>query len=163
MFASVIVAFARARPIIRIVRPIRSFCGAKTYSALALTADLRPLARSVRLGIGRPRGFLRWTWLFVPKDQPSLVLRGAGRRCPLPGRRRVQPCCREGPDVAGGVCRLDQTFAQPGAVVPGCIRDDLTADDPVHPVDADMGLTAEGRDRDVDGLRAIGTDLRLQY
>jgi hypothetical protein len=28
----------------------------------ARTADLRPLARRIGVGIGRPAGFLRWTW-----------------------------------------------------------------------------------------------------
>src|SRR3954447_10791904 len=61
-FASPIFSRARAKPMVRMSRPMRLFWSANTCSTTARTFDLRPLARRVRAGIGRRGGFLRWTW-----------------------------------------------------------------------------------------------------
>lgn len=65
MLASVIAASARSRPMDRIVSRMRAFWCAKTCSIFKPGADLAALARPVRFGIGRPRGFLRWMRLFM--------------------------------------------------------------------------------------------------
>ena len=51
---------------VRMKRPILSFCSAKTCSMRDRTADLRPLVRRIGVGIGRPMGFLRWIRLVKP-------------------------------------------------------------------------------------------------
>ena len=60
MLAIVIVALARARPIVRMTSRMRSFWWPNTCSTFERTTDLRPLAFDVRFDMGRPRGFLRW-------------------------------------------------------------------------------------------------------
>ena len=57
---------ARAMPMVRMNRPMRLFCSAKTCSTRERTFDFRLLARRVVSGIGRPFGFLRWTRLAKP-------------------------------------------------------------------------------------------------
>ena len=54
------VKYTKAKPMVRMNRPIGPFWRAKTCSTAARTADLRALARAVRRGIGLPLGFLRW-------------------------------------------------------------------------------------------------------
>jgi hypothetical protein len=51
MFASVIMASARSMPIVRMNRPIRSFCSAKTCSTWARIFDFAALARAIAFGI----------------------------------------------------------------------------------------------------------------
>ena len=65
MLAIVTAALARASPM-GMVMPMRAFCWAKTGSTFERTVDLTALARLVRFGIGRPRGFLRWMRLVIP-------------------------------------------------------------------------------------------------
>lgn len=64
--ASVILASARARPIVRTYRPIFAFWCANTCSTRARTLDLVALPRRTFSGIGRPLGFLRWMRLTRP-------------------------------------------------------------------------------------------------
>jgi hypothetical protein len=45
---------------------IRSFCSAKTCSMRERIFDLALLPRRTALGMMRPFGFLRWTWLTKP-------------------------------------------------------------------------------------------------
>ena len=52
-----ILVVARARPMVRMNRPIGPFCRAKTCSTAERTADLRALAWAVRRGIGLPPAF----------------------------------------------------------------------------------------------------------
>ncbi|OLS48626.1 hypothetical protein BV379_10360 [Rhodovulum sulfidophilum] len=66
MLASVIVVLARARPMVRMISPIRSFWWPKTCSTFERTTDLRPFAQDVLVYIGRPPGFLRWISLTMP-------------------------------------------------------------------------------------------------
>lgn len=66
MFAIVIAALARARPIVRMISPMRSFWWPKTCSTFDRTTDFRPFALDVRFDMGRPRGFLRWISLTMP-------------------------------------------------------------------------------------------------
>ena len=79
--------------------------------------------------------------------QPSLVL--------------SRPICGIRPDPAPGIRSLDQAFPQAGAVMLGCIRDDLPPDDAILAVDGDVTLAAEDRDGDVDRLGTIGAGLGL--
>src|ERR1700730_13893725 len=65
-FASPIFVFALATPMVRMNKPIRSFCSAKTCSTRERIFDLALLARRIASGIGRPFGLLRWTWLTKP-------------------------------------------------------------------------------------------------
>ena len=67
MLARPILALARARPMVRMIRPIRSLWSAKTCSTRAWIADFRRFARAVSLGIGLPGGFLRWIRLTLPR------------------------------------------------------------------------------------------------
>jgi len=64
--ASPIFVFALAIPMVRMNKPIRSFCSAKTCSTRERIFDLALLARRIASGIGRPFGLLRWTWLTKP-------------------------------------------------------------------------------------------------
>ena len=50
---------ARAIPMVRMNRSIRSFCAANTCSTRARIFDLALLARRIAPGIARPLGFLR--------------------------------------------------------------------------------------------------------
>ena len=59
-FNSPIFTRGRAKLMVRTTAPISPFYCAKTCSTLDRTADSCALARRVRLGIGRPFGFLRW-------------------------------------------------------------------------------------------------------
>ncbi len=51
---------------VRITRRMIPFWWAKGCSTAARIADFRAFARAVRLGIGLPRGFLRWMRLTLP-------------------------------------------------------------------------------------------------
>ena len=53
------------------------------------------------------------------------------------------------PDIAGRIRRIDQPIAQPGTVVGGSVGDLLPADKAVPFVDPNVGLVAEGGDREV--------------
>ena len=140
MFASVTVALARAIPIVRTLSPMRSFRCAKTCSILARIDDLRPLALAVRLPVGGPRLPAVDAACHAVRLEPVLVPPGAAGGIAL--------------GTAPGVGSLDQALPQPCAVMGTGVRGGPASDDPVLPVDADMGLVAEHRDGDVDLLRA---------
>ncbi len=66
MLASVTVALARARPIVRITSTTGPSWWAKGCSTWARTDDLAAFALAIRLGIGLPFGFLWWMRLTLP-------------------------------------------------------------------------------------------------
>ena len=121
-------------PMVRMNRPIGPFWRAKTCSTAARTADLRAFARAVRRGIGLPLGFLRWIYERSGRGEKLLIGLGA-----IGG---------VGPDVAGGVVRVDQ-FRQQRPVV-ACGIGDPQADQGMATIDAEMVLIAKGRDRQIE-------------
>src|ERR1700730_6690096 len=78
-FASPIFVFALAIPMVRMNKPIRSFCSPKTCSTLDRIFGLALLARRIASDMTRPFGFLRWTRLTKPGAQGPLGAVG-GRR-----------------------------------------------------------------------------------
>ena len=75
MFAIVIVASARAIPIVLTTSPIRLLSSAKTCSTWQRTFDFLALDCSVARFMGRPAGFLRWMLLVapMPAQYPSFM------------------------------------------------------------------------------------------
>ena len=90
-----ILVVARARPMVRMNRPIGPFWRAKTCSTAARTADLRALARAVRRGIGLPR--LRQAFAFCDGSVNAEGGRRGTSHWPLSGKRcrprRRWQCC----------------------------------------------------------------------
>ena len=116
--------------------------------------DLRPVLRLAPVGFRGPRAH-RTTARLLAVDaavQPVLL------EPPLVLRRAIPFVA---PHVAAGVARVDQTFPKPLAVIRGGGRHDLAADDPVLPVDADVGLVAVDRNGDVDRLPPVRPGLRF--
>lgn len=69
MFASMTVALARARPMVRTTSRMGPFWCAKGCSTCARTADFAAFARAVRFGIGFPFGLRRWMRLTLPASR----------------------------------------------------------------------------------------------
>src|SRR5262245_38688086 len=119
MLATVMTACARARPMVRTNRPIRSFCSAKTCSTRARTVDFAALARRMASGIGFPIGFFDAARLAELVQELLIGLRAVGA---------------VGPHVARRVVAVDQALAQPRPVGRRRIRDLVPADDPMFAV-----------------------------
>ena len=94
-----ILVLARAIPMVRMNRPIGPFCRAKTCSTAERTADLRALAGAVRHGIGLPLGFLRWICERSKAAEEEFLVGPAATG-------------GVGPDVAGGVVRVEEPGEQ---------------------------------------------------
>src|ERR1700737_4531941 len=88
---------------VRMNKPIRSFCSAKTCSTRERIFDLALLARRIASGIGRPFGLLRWTWLTKPFFLELLV-----------GGRSVSGVR---PDAARRVGLVEKSIAQTAALI----------------------------------------------
>jgi hypothetical protein len=124
--AKPILVVARARPMVRMKRPIGPFCWAKTCSTAARTLDFRPLARAVCRGIGFALRLLA-VYLRTQGMVHKVLLIGGGTVGGV------------SPDIAGGVVLVDQ-FRQQRAVVTGGIGDSPATDQPMPAVDAKMFL-----------------------
>src|SRR5256885_5864649 len=89
---------------VRMNKPIRSFCSAKTCSTRERIFDLALLARRIASGIGRPFGLLRWTWLTKPFLSMKLLVGGRS----VSGVR---------PDAARRVGLVEKSIAQTAALI----------------------------------------------
>ncbi len=116
-----IFTFARAMPIVRTNRPIRSFCSAKTCSTSRTDGRFG--------GVGAARGFRHWTalWLLAMHLGSEAVFLPEG----LIGRRAIS---RIGPDGSRRVGLVEKALAQ--AARPRTPSDDrraCSAASSVHP------------------------------
>src|SRR3979411_91178 len=119
---------------VRMNKPIRSFCSAKTCSTRERIFDLALLARRIASGIGRPFGLLRWTW---PVPFHELLV----------GSRSVSGVR---PDAARRVGLVEKSIAQTAALKGGGVRRAPFANEAETAIERDVVLIAEDRNRQID-------------
>src|ERR1700738_2496305 len=113
---------------VRMNKPIRSLCSAKTCSTRERIFDLALLARRIASGIGRPFGLLRWTWLTKPfLSMNSSLAAVSGVR----------------PDAARRVGLVEKSIAQTAALI-GCgVRHAPFANEGETAIERDVVLIGE--------------------
>src|SRR4029077_16806393 len=140
MFLSLIFVFALAIPMVRMNKPIRSFCSAKTCSTRERIFDLAVLARRIASGLGRPLG--RLTMDLADEAVPFHELLVGGRS--VSGLR---------PDAARRVCLVEKSIAQTAALIGSGVCRAPFANEAETAIERDVVLIAEDRNRQIDRRR----------